>query len=75
MLIRDAGRLSGIPGILVQGRTDLGGPVITAWELAQAWPDAELVIVDDSGHTGSAIMKEVLDSAGDRLSALITRAR
>jgi proline iminopeptidase len=75
VLIRDAGRLSGIPGILVQGRTDLGGPVITAWELAQAWPDAELVIIDDSGHTGSAAMKEVLDSAGDRLFAQITRAR
>lgn len=24
-----------------------------AWELAQAWPNARLVIVEDSGHTGS----------------------
>ncbi len=39
-LIRDAGKLAGIPGILIHGRTDLGSPVITAWELAQAWPGA-----------------------------------
>src|SRR5215472_12176166 len=36
VLIRDAGRLAGVPGILVQGRSDLGGPVVTAWELARA---------------------------------------
>jgi proline iminopeptidase len=35
VLIRDAGKLAGIPGILVQGRNDLGGPVITAWELGR----------------------------------------
>jgi proline iminopeptidase len=72
VLIRDAGKLAGIPGILVQGRNDLGGPVITAWELAQAWPGAELIIIEDSGHTGSTAMQEALDSAGERLCAVIT---
>jgi proline iminopeptidase len=71
-LIRDAGNLTGIPGILIHGRSDLGGPVITAWELARAWPGAELVIIDDSGHTGSASMQEALDCAGDRLFTVIT---
>jgi proline iminopeptidase len=52
-LLRDAARLAGIPGVLVHGRLDMGGPPRTAWELARAWPDAELVIVEDSGHTGS----------------------
>ena len=37
-LLRDAGRLAGIPGVLIHGRLDLGSPVGTAWELAQAWP-------------------------------------
>ncbi len=60
-LLRDAGRLAGIPGVLIHGRHDLGSPVGTAWELARAWPDAHLVIVEDSGHTGSATMRtEVL---------------
>ncbi len=73
VLIREAGKLAGIPGILVHGRSDLGGPVITAWELARAWPGAELIIIGDSGHTGSATMQEALDSAGARLFAAITQ--
>jgi proline iminopeptidase len=72
ILIREAGRLAGIPGILIHGRTDLGGPVITAWELARAWPGAELIVIDDSGHTGSAAMQVALDEAADRMYALIT---
>jgi proline iminopeptidase len=61
VLLREAGRLAGIPGVLIHGRHDMGGPVGYAWELAQAWPDARLVVVQDSGHTGSATMRtEVL---------------
>lgn len=67
-LIRDAGRLAGIPGVLIHGRNDLGGPVITAWELARAWPGAELVVIEDSGHTGSAAMGRELISTLDRLA-------
>jgi len=72
VLIREAGRLVGIPGVLVHGRGDLGGPVITAWELARAWPGAELVVIEDSGHTGSSAMQEALYAAGDRVFATIT---
>lgn len=43
-------RLKGIPGILIHGRNDFGGPLYTAWELAKGWPDAELVILNDAGH-------------------------
>ena len=53
VLLREAERLAGIPGVLIHGRLDLGGPLDTAWRLARAWPDAELVVIDDSGHTGS----------------------
>jgi proline iminopeptidase len=60
-LLRDADRLAGIPGVLIHGRLDMGSPLVTAWELARAWPDARLVVIDDSGHTGSETMKnEVL---------------
>ncbi|MBF9128378.1 prolyl aminopeptidase [Plantactinospora sp. S1510] len=52
-LLRDAVRLAGIPGVLIHGRLDLSSPLDTAWALARAWPDAELVVVEDSGHTGS----------------------
>lgn len=68
-LLRDAGRLAGIPGFLVHGRLDMGGPPQTAWELARAWPDAELVIVPDSGHTGSETMRAHLAAALDRFAS------
>lgn len=57
-LLRDADRLAGIPGVLIHGRLDLGSPVGTAWELARGWPDARLVVIPDSGHTGSETMKD-----------------
>jgi proline iminopeptidase len=65
VLLRDAGKLAGIPGVLIHGRHDLGGPVETAWQLAQAWPDARLVVVDDSGHTGSDTMRDAIFTALD----------
>ncbi|AQW53508.1 alpha/beta fold hydrolase [Streptomyces violaceusniger] len=56
-LLRDAHRLSGIPAVLIHGRLDLGSPLKTAWELSKIWPDAELKVIDDSGHTGSPTMR------------------
>ncbi len=53
-VFRDIAALAGIPGVLIDGRFDLQSPIGTAWELAQAWPDAELVVVEDAGHSGSA---------------------
>ncbi|MGN6677361.1 MAG: prolyl aminopeptidase [Streptosporangiaceae bacterium] len=67
ILISQAGKLAGIPGVLVHGRNDIGGPAVTAWEIANAWPDAELVVISDSGHTGSAAMQQALDAAADRI--------
>ncbi len=69
-IIQNAGRLAGIPGVLIHGRNDLGGPVVTAWELAQAWPDAELIVIEDSGHTGSAAMEQALLGAVNRFASV-----
>jgi proline iminopeptidase len=49
-LLRGAGALAGIPGVMVHGRNDLGSRLATSQELATAWPDGELVIVDEAGH-------------------------
>jgi proline iminopeptidase len=49
-LIRDATRLAGIPAVIVQGRYDMCTPTMTAWDLHQAWPEAELRIIGDAGH-------------------------
>ena len=69
-VIRDAGRLASIPGVLIHGRLDLSCPVRTAWELARAWPGAELLIDNHSGHLGSdtkrAWMLDTLDKFASR---------
>jgi len=49
-VLRSAGSLAGIPGIMVNGRFDFQAPIANAWELKRVWPRAELVIVDDAGH-------------------------
>ncbi len=68
-LLRNAGRLAGIPGILFHGRLDLGSPLGTAWALAQAWPGSELRVVDDSGHTGSDAMRGAILETLERFGA------
>ncbi len=68
ILLRDAGKLAGIPGVLIHGRHDLGSPLGTAWELAKAWPDARLIVVADSGHTGSTTMRTEIDAALDHFA-------
>lgn len=65
-LLADAHKLRGIPGVLVQGRLDVQGPLVTAWELAKAWPDAKLVVVEGAGHSaGDAGMGEAIVAALD----------
>jgi proline iminopeptidase len=67
VLIRQAGKLARIPGVLIHGRTDLGGSACTPWELARAWSGAELIIIEDSGHTGSTTVTSQMHAAADRL--------
>jgi proline iminopeptidase len=49
-LIRDAGKLAGIPGVIVQGRYDTVCPPVTAYELHRAWPGSELKLLEGAGH-------------------------
>lgn len=53
-LLQNAGRLAGIPGVIIQGRLDLTNLAGTPWELAAAWPGSTLVIIEGSGHEGGA---------------------
>jgi proline iminopeptidase len=68
-LIREAHRLTGIPGVLVHGRLDMGGPLETAWELCRGWPDAELTVVEDAGHLGTETTRAHVLRALDRFAA------
>ncbi len=52
-LLTNADKIRGIPGIIVQGRHDICTPPTSAWELRKAWPEADLRIVHDAGHSAS----------------------
>ncbi len=49
-LINNVDKIRNIPSVIIQGRYDVVCPIVSAWELAQAWPEADLRIVRDAGH-------------------------
>jgi proline iminopeptidase len=65
-LIRDAAKLNGIPGVLINGRYDVSGPLVTAWQLSQRWTTSRLYVLDDAGHGGGRdFMPLVLGALND----------
>jgi proline iminopeptidase len=52
-LLKNAHKLSDIPGIIIHGRYDLICPIQSAWELHHAWPSSDLKIVDNAGHAAT----------------------
>jgi proline iminopeptidase len=68
IVLREAHKLAGIPAVLIHGRLDLSSPLDTAWQLTKVWPEAELVVVDDAGHTGSPAMSGAIRAALERFS-------
>jgi proline iminopeptidase len=65
IVLKNAGALSQIPGVLINGRFDFQSPIGNAWELHRAWPRAELVIVDDAGHAADVMLGRELVKALD----------
>ncbi|HYU99622.1 MAG TPA: prolyl aminopeptidase [Pyrinomonadaceae bacterium] len=50
-LIENIGRIRPIPAVIVQGRYDVVCPLTSAWDLHRAWPEAQLNIIPDAGHS------------------------
>jgi len=50
-LLRGVGRIRRIPGMIIQGRYDNVCPPASAWELAQAWPEAGFEMIAEAGHS------------------------
>lgn len=67
-LIEDCIKIKQIPTSIVQGRYDMVCPVQSAWDLYQALPNSELIIVPDAGHSTleEGIVKAITDQA-DRI--------
>lgn len=71
-LLHHADRLRGIPGYIVQGRYDVVCPMRSAWDLHRVWPEAELVVVPDAGHSAfepgiEAELVRATEALADRL--------
>lgn len=52
-LIENVHKIRHIPGVIVQGRYDVVCPAMSAWDLHRAWPEADLRIVPDAGHSAT----------------------
>ncbi|WP_421726504.1 prolyl aminopeptidase [Bauldia sp.] len=73
ILLKRADKLSAIPGQLIQGRLDLMAPLVTAWELAKAWPNARLVVVPRAGHSTADVgIAEAIVAATDDFADRLT---
>ena len=74
-LLRDAGKLANIPGMIVHGRYDVICPLENAWELHRAWPGSTLQITPDAGHSAAepgnmSALLDATDAMLDRLGHL-----
>jgi proline iminopeptidase len=52
-LLENVDRIRHIPSVIVHGRYDVVCPVMNAWDLHRAWPEAELNIIPDAGHAAT----------------------
>lgn len=52
-------RIAEIPGVLIHGRMDVSLPVDLAWNLHNAWPASELIVVENEGHGGEVMVNEL----------------
>ncbi|WP_202918940.1 prolyl aminopeptidase [Saccharothrix deserti] len=66
IVLEEAWKLSGIPGVIVQGVLDLGNLLGTPFDLAHAWPDAELILIPETAHGGSDALAEARVAATDK---------
>jgi proline iminopeptidase len=68
-LIENVDRIRHIQGAIVQGRYDIVCPMVSAWELHQAWPEANFIVVPDAGHSMTEPgIAEALLEATDRFA-------
>ena len=70
-LLLNVNRIRHIPAVIIQGRYDVVCPMISAWELHCAWPEAEFIVIPDAGHSMTEPgIRSALIEATDKFSSL-----
>lgn len=68
-------RIRDIPGWIVQGRFDVVTPMVQAWRLKSAWPEARFNLIPDAGHASTEPgIIDALVRAGDEAYAVLSAA-
>ncbi|NDF15653.1 prolyl aminopeptidase [bacterium] len=68
-ILRNVSRIRNIPAVIVQGRYDVVCPMMSAWDLHRAWPEAHFHLIPDGAHTHrEPPMARALVAATDRFS-------
>ena len=67
-------RIRDIPAVIVQGRYDVCTPIMTAWDLHRAWPEAEFIVIPDAAHAATEPgIAAALRAATDRFAGPVRR--
>jgi proline iminopeptidase len=70
LLLREAHRLDGVPGVLIHGARDVSSPLETAWQLARCWRTSRLVVLERAGHGDATEFPAAIVDALDGFSSL-----
>ena len=75
-ILEDVEEIRHIPAVIVHGRYDIVCAMRSAWDLHQAWPEAEFRVVKDAGHVAfePGIVHELI-TANRPLRSLIATAQ
>lgn len=70
-ILEDVHKIRHLPCEIIHGRYDVVCPVENAWDLKKAWPEAQLHIVPDAGHSAreSGILTKLVE-ATERFKSL-----
>ncbi len=73
-LLANIGRIRHVPATIVQGRYDVVCPMMSAWELHRAWPEAAFHVIPDAGHSAfeDGILAKLVEET-DRLARELAR--
>jgi len=75
-LLDNIDKIRHIPTTIVQGRYDVVCPMMSAWDLHKAWPEAEFKVVLDAGHSANEPgITEELVAANERLKELLNKGK